>query len=87
MFFKQVQRNAAKNRKGNGLFFSSLIIAIVAFYTLLSLGDQDVRRFPVLCIFSCLFRLQIPDGQPQARAWHVSDAWHEAQSYVFDVIL
>lgn len=45
MFFKQVQRNAAKNRKGNGLFFSSLIIAIVAFYTLLSLGDQDVMHY------------------------------------------
>lgn len=45
MFFKQVRRNAAKNRKGNGLFFGSLVIAIVAFYTLLSLGDQDVMRF------------------------------------------
>ncbi len=45
MFFKQVYRNAAKNRKGNGLFFGSLVIAIVAFYTLLSLGEQDVMRF------------------------------------------
>ncbi len=45
MFFKQVRRNAAKNRKGNGLFFSSLVIAIIAFYTLLSLGEQDVMRF------------------------------------------
>lgn len=45
MFFKQVRRNAAKNRKGNGLFFGSLVIAIVAFYTLLSLGEQDVMRF------------------------------------------
>lgn len=45
MFFKQVRRNAAKNRKGNGLFFGSLVIAIVAFYTLLSLGDQDVMRY------------------------------------------
>lgn len=47
MFFKQVYRNAAKNRKGNGLFFGSLVIAIVAFYTLLSLGEQDVMRFLV----------------------------------------
>lgn len=45
MFFKQVWRNAAKNRKGNGLFFGSLIIAIVAFYTLLSLGEQDVMIY------------------------------------------
>ncbi len=45
MFFKQVRRNSAKNRKGNGLFFGTLIIAIVAFYTLLSLGEQDVMRF------------------------------------------
>ena len=45
MFFKQVRRNAARNRKGNSLFFGSLVIAIVAFYTLLSLGEQDVMRF------------------------------------------
>lgn len=45
MFFKQIRRNAARNRKGNGLFFGSLIIAIVAFYTLLSLDQQDVMRF------------------------------------------
>lgn len=45
MFFKQVRRNAAGNRKGNGLFFGSLVIAIIAFYTLLSLGEQDVMRF------------------------------------------
>ncbi len=45
MFFKQVWRNAAKNRKGNGLFFSSLVIAIVAFYTLLSLSKQDVMLY------------------------------------------
>lgn len=45
MFFKQVWRNAAKNRKGNGLFFGSLIIAIIAFYTLLSLEKQDVIQF------------------------------------------
>lgn len=45
MFFKQIRRNAAKQRKNNGLFFGSLIIAIVSFYTLLSLGSQDVIRF------------------------------------------
>ena len=45
MFFKQIRRNAASNRKDNGLFFGSLIIAIIAFYTLLSIGEQDVMRF------------------------------------------
>ncbi len=45
MFFKQAWRNAAKNRRGNGLFFGSLVVAIIAFYTLLSLGEQDVMRF------------------------------------------
>lgn len=45
MFFKQIRRNAARNRKNNGLLFGSLIIAIVAFYTLLSLESQDVMRF------------------------------------------
>ncbi len=45
MSFKQIRQNAARNRKDNGLFFSSLVIAIVAFYTLLSLGNQDVMRF------------------------------------------
>ena len=45
MFFKQLRRNARKNRKDNGLFFGSLTIAIVAFYTLLSLDSQDVMTF------------------------------------------
>lgn len=71
MFFKQIRRNAARNRKGDGLFFSSLVIAIVAFYTLLSLGRQDVLQFlqtlesdgvarllkiiPVIYVFSLFF--------------------------------
>ena len=45
MFFSQIRRNAARNRKSNGLFFASLVIAVIAFYTLLSLGEQDVMRF------------------------------------------
>ena len=45
MFFKQVWRGAAKSRKDGGLFFGSLVIAIVAFYTLLALEEQDVMRF------------------------------------------
>lgn len=45
MFFSQIKRNAARNRKNNGLFFGSLIIAVIAFYTLLSMDKQDVMRF------------------------------------------
>ena len=45
MFFKQIRRNAERSRKDNGLFFGSLVISIVAFYTLLSLDSQDVMRF------------------------------------------
>lgn len=45
MFFSQIRRNAAKNRENNGLFFGSLIIAVIAFYTLLSMDKQDVMRF------------------------------------------
>lgn len=45
MFFKQIRNNAAKNRKNNSLFFGNLVIAIIAFYTLLSLESQDVIRF------------------------------------------
>jgi putative ABC transport system permease protein len=45
MFFKQIRRNAERSRKDNGLFFGSLIVSIIAFYTLLSLDSQDVMRF------------------------------------------
>lgn len=45
MFFNQIRHNAAKNRRDNGLLYGSLVVAIVAFYTLLSLGEQDVMRF------------------------------------------
>ena len=45
MFFRQIRRSAAKNRKNNSLFFGTLVAAIVAFYTLLSLESQDVIRF------------------------------------------
>lgn len=45
MFFRQIKRNAAKNWKDNGLFFGSLVIAVIAFYTLLSMDKQDVMRF------------------------------------------
>ena len=45
MFFKLVSRNSRRSRKENGLFFSSLLISIMAFYMILSLSNQDVIRF------------------------------------------
>ncbi len=45
MFFNLVKTNSRRNRKENGLFFSSLIITIIAFYTILSLQNQDVIVF------------------------------------------
>lgn len=45
MFYDLVNRNSKQNRKENGLFFVSLIIAIVAFYIILSLEKQDVIIF------------------------------------------
>lgn len=45
MFFKLISRNSKRNRKENGLFFSSLLISIIAFYIILSLPNQDVMIF------------------------------------------
>lgn len=45
MFFKHISKNAKKSRRENGLYFGSLIVAIVSFYVLLSLEDQDVISF------------------------------------------
>lgn len=45
MFSKLVLRNSKRSRKENGLFFSSLIVSIVAFYIILSLSHQDVMIF------------------------------------------
>lgn len=45
MFFKLISRNSQKNRRENGLFFSSLILSIIAFYMILSLSHQDVMIF------------------------------------------
>jgi putative ABC transport system permease protein len=47
MFFDLVSRNSKRNRKENSLYFSSLLIAIIAFYLILSLSNQDVMRFLV----------------------------------------
>ncbi|MDE6529270.1 MAG: ABC transporter permease [Lachnospiraceae bacterium] len=45
MFFKLISRNSKRNRKENGLFFSSLLVSIIAFYIILSLPKQDVMIF------------------------------------------
>lgn len=45
MFYSMIYRNSRRSRKENGLFFSSLVISIVAFYTILSISSQDVIRF------------------------------------------
>ncbi len=45
MFFNLILRNSKSSRKENGLFFSSLIISIIAFYLILSLSKQDVMIF------------------------------------------
>lgn len=45
MFCKLIARNSRRNLKENGLFFSSLLISVIAFYILLSLPRQDVMRF------------------------------------------
>ena len=45
MFSNLVLRNSRRSRKENGLFFSSLVISIVAFYMILSISTQDVMIF------------------------------------------
>lgn len=45
MFSNLILRNSRRNRKENGLFFSSLVISIVAFYIILSLSKQDMMIF------------------------------------------
>jgi putative ABC transport system permease protein len=45
MFFDFMKRNSRKLRKENGVYFASLVISIVAFYVILSLGEQDVMQY------------------------------------------
>lgn len=45
MFFDLITRNSRRSRKENTLFYSSLIISIIAFYMILSLSKQDVMFF------------------------------------------
>ena len=45
MFSNLIFRNCRRSRKENGLFFSSLVIPIIAFYMILSISTQDVMIF------------------------------------------
>ena len=45
MFSELVKRNSRRSRRENGLFFASLLIAIIAFYIILSLSHQDLIVF------------------------------------------
>lgn len=45
MFFDFIKRNSNRIRKENGVYFASLVISIVAFYVILSLGEQDVMIY------------------------------------------
>ena len=45
MFSKLIVRNSKRNRKDNILYFSSMVVSIIAFYIVLSLSNQDVMLF------------------------------------------
>lgn len=45
MFSKLVAGNSKRNRKDSVLYFSSMVISIIAFYIVLSLSNQDVMIF------------------------------------------
>lgn len=45
MYFSLILRNSKKNYKENGIYFFTLLIAIISFYILLSLNQQDVIIF------------------------------------------
>ena len=45
MFSKLISRNSKRDRKNNGLYFSSMVLSIISFYIILSLSHQDVMVF------------------------------------------
>ena len=45
MFFDFIKRNSRKTRKENGVYFASLVVSIISFYVILSLGEQDVMVY------------------------------------------
>ena len=44
MFSNLILRNSKRSRKENGLFFSSLVISVIAVYIILSISNQDIMR-------------------------------------------
>lgn len=63
MFSSLIFRNSSRSRKENGLFFSSLVISIVAFYMILSISTQDVILLLLCMDCFCTFVLWISDIQ------------------------
>lgn len=45
MFFDMIIRNSKRSRRENGIYFSTLLAAVVSFYIILSLENQDVMVF------------------------------------------
>ena len=45
MFSKLILNNSRQSRRENGLFFSSMLASVIAFYMILSLSRQDVMIF------------------------------------------
>ena len=42
MFFELIARNSKRSRKENGLFFTTLLVSVIAFYIILYISRQDV---------------------------------------------
>ena len=45
MFYKLAWRNSKRSRNENLIYFFTMVIAVAAFYIILSLKEQDVIRF------------------------------------------
>ena len=45
MFFNYIKRNQKSARKENGIYYTFLVVVIVAFYVVLALEQQDVMKF------------------------------------------
>lgn len=45
MFTELIARNSRRHLRGNLLYYSAMILSVIAFYIILSLDNQDVMRF------------------------------------------
>ena len=61
MFSKLVSRNSKRNRKENGLFFGSMLAAIIVFHIIVALPRQDLMIFFNFLRFGCYVFLFISD--------------------------